>query len=118
MVSSISALSWQLRVAADAQEVDVLHGVAARDAALPLEQIVEHQAPDMPVLRRVPLQVDADLELDVLPHGGDALRRLVLALQRRGPEDRELKYQPISKPWSPSPNRTRKYSSQRLKNQK
>ena len=67
----------------------MLHGVAARDAALSLEQVVEHQAPDMPVLRRVPLQVDADLELDVLPHGGDALRRLVLALQRRERENRE-----------------------------
>ena len=58
----------------------MLHGVAARDAALPLEQVVEHQAPDVAVLGREPLQVDADLQLDVLPDRGDALRRLVLAL--------------------------------------
>ena len=45
----------------------MLHGVAARDAALPLEQIVKHETPDVAVLGRVPLQVDADLELDVLP---------------------------------------------------
>ena len=58
----------------------MLHGVAARYAAFPLEQIVEHQAPGVAVLGRVPLQVNANLELDVLPDGADALRRLVLAL--------------------------------------
>ena len=74
-------LAWQLRVAADGEEVDLLHGVAARDAALPLQQVVEHHPAHVAVLRREPLQVDAHLQLDVLPHRGDARRRLVLALQ-------------------------------------
>ena len=54
-------------------------GTHTCNAALPLEQIVKEQPPYVPLLGREALKVDVDLQLHVLPHRPDALRRLVLA---------------------------------------
>ena len=49
------------------------------DAALPLQQVVEYEAPEVALLRGEALQVQPDLQLHVLAHRAHALGRLVLA---------------------------------------
>ena len=49
------------------------------DAGFSFEQVIEYQSPEVSLLGREALQVESDLELHMLPHGGDPLGGLVLA---------------------------------------
>ena len=53
---------------ADVHQVHLVHGVAACDAGLPLQQVVEDESAEVALLRGEALQVQVDLELDMLAH--------------------------------------------------